>query len=141
MQSEFVSLHCPLTPETYHILNAETLAQLPYGAYIINTARGGCVDLTALLEALDTGRVNSAALDVIENEPPADERVRQHPRLLLTPHVALTAAIPFWAATLNVALTRGSDCLLAVLAVYKSNVAMGTPPGMDGALLLHRRPA
>jgi lactate dehydrogenase-like 2-hydroxyacid dehydrogenase len=40
-------LHCPLTPETYHMLNAETLAQLPYGAYIINTARGACIDLTA----------------------------------------------------------------------------------------------
>jgi C-terminal binding protein len=88
MQSEFVSLHCPLTPETYQILNAETLAQLPIGAYIINTARGACIDLTALLDSLDTGRVNSAALDVIENEPPADERIRQHPKLLLTPHVA-----------------------------------------------------
>jgi phosphoglycerate dehydrogenase-like enzyme len=92
MQSEFVSLHCPLTPETYHILNAETLVQLPVGAYIINTARGGCIDPTALLEALDGGRLNSAALDVIENEPLTDERIRQHPKLLLTPHVAFYSA-------------------------------------------------
>jgi C-terminal binding protein len=85
---EFVSVHCPLTPETHHILNARTLALLPRGAYVINTARGPCVDVPALLDALDAGQVAFAALDVVEHEPLDDERVRRHPRLLLTPHAA-----------------------------------------------------
>jgi phosphoglycerate dehydrogenase-like enzyme len=87
-QSEFVSVHCPLTPETRHILNGKTLAQLPRGAYVINTARGPCVDANGLLEALDSGRVAYAALDVVETEPLDDERIRNHPRIVLTPHTA-----------------------------------------------------
>src|SRR5262249_10876252 len=85
---EFVSVHCPLTPETQHILNEQTLALLPRGAYVINTARGPCVDVPALMDALDTGHIAYAALDVVEREPLDDERIRQHPRLLLTPHAA-----------------------------------------------------
>ena len=87
-QAQFVSLHCPLTPETKHILNAKTLAQLPRGAYVINTARGPCVDANGLLEALDSGQVAHAALDVVEREPLDDERLRKHPRIVLTPHTA-----------------------------------------------------
>jgi D-3-phosphoglycerate dehydrogenase len=87
-RAELLSLHCPLTSETRHLLNAETLALLPRGAYVINTARGGCVDLGALHDALEAGRVAYAALDVVEREPLDDERLRRHPRVLLTPHVA-----------------------------------------------------
>jgi phosphoglycerate dehydrogenase-like enzyme len=87
-QSEFVSVHCPLTPETKHILNAKTLAQLPRGAYVINTARGPCVDANGLLGALESGQVAYAALDVVETEPLDDERLRKHPRIVLTPHTA-----------------------------------------------------
>ncbi len=87
-QAEFLSLHCPLTAETRHILNARTLAQLPRGAYVINTARGPCVDLGALYEALERGQVGYAALDVVEVEPLSDERIRMHPRVVLTPHSA-----------------------------------------------------
>ena len=85
---DFVSLHCPLTPQTRHILNAETLALLPAGAYVINTARGPCIDSDALLAALDSGHVAYAALDVVGHEPLDDDRVRRHPRVLLTPHTA-----------------------------------------------------
>jgi phosphoglycerate dehydrogenase-like enzyme len=87
-RAEFLSLHCPLTDQTHHLLNPATLALLPAGAYVINTARGGCIDLDALRAALDSGRVAYAALDVVDPEPLADERLRQHPRVLLTPHVA-----------------------------------------------------
>lgn len=87
-QCHFVSLHCPLTTETRHILNAQTLALLPRGAYVVNTARGGCVDLKALREALESGHVSHAALDVVEREPLDDEALRRHPRVLLTPHIA-----------------------------------------------------
>jgi D-3-phosphoglycerate dehydrogenase len=87
-QADFLSLHCPLTPETRHIVHAETLAQLPKGAYVINTARGPCVDADALLGALDSGQIAFAALDVLETEPHVDEQLRKHPRVLLTPHSA-----------------------------------------------------
>ncbi len=84
----FVSVHCPLTPETKHILGPKTLALLPRGAYVVNTARGPCVDGVALVDALESGQVAYAALDVVEQEPLADERLRNHPRMLLTPHTA-----------------------------------------------------
>lgn len=87
-QAQFLSLHCPLTPETHHLLNDRTLAQLPRGAYVINTARGPCVDPQALMRSLDAGHVAQAALDVVEVEPLQDERLRTHPRILLTPHTA-----------------------------------------------------
>lgn len=87
-RAEFLSVHTPLTPETYHVLNADTLRLLPRGAYVVNTARGPCVDPEGILQALDEGWVEAAALDVIEREPLEDDRLRRHPRILLTPHAA-----------------------------------------------------
>lgn len=87
-QSDFVSLHCPLNSETRHLLNAETLSKLPKGAFVINTARGPCVDGPALCAALDSGHIAYAALDVVEREPLDDEVLRRHPKVLLTPHSA-----------------------------------------------------
>ncbi len=91
-QSQFISLHCPLTAETRHLLNARTLALLPRGAYVVNTARGPCVDLAALADALDAGQVAAAGLDVFEREPLDDEAVRRHPRVVMTPHAAFYSA-------------------------------------------------
>jgi C-terminal binding protein len=87
-QCHFVSLHCPMTEETYHILDAKRLEQLPRGAYLINTARGGLVDEEALIGAADSGRIQWAALDVVEREPLANDRLRNHPRIVVTPHCA-----------------------------------------------------
>ena len=87
-QCQFLSLHCPLTDETRHILNERALGLLPAGAVVVNTARGGCIDLNALVAALDAGRLAAAGLDVVEREPLDDERVRLHPRIVLTPHAA-----------------------------------------------------
>jgi phosphoglycerate dehydrogenase-like enzyme len=94
-QAQFLSLHCPLTRETHHILDAARLALLPDGAYVINTARGPCIDLSALVQALDAGKVAGAGLDVVEREPLDDERVRQHPRIVLTPHSAFYSVEAF----------------------------------------------
>jgi phosphoglycerate dehydrogenase-like enzyme len=94
-RAEFLSLHCPLTRETHHVVNAASLARLPAGAYVINTARGPCVDAAALCDALDSGHVTSAALDVMEREPLDDERLRRHPRVILTPHAAFYSAEGF----------------------------------------------
>lgn len=87
-QSQFLTLHCPLTTETHHIINGQTLGLLPKGAYLVNTARGGCVDLDALLAALESGCLQAAGLDVVEREPLDDRRISSHPRIVLTPHAA-----------------------------------------------------
>jgi (S)-sulfolactate dehydrogenase len=89
--SDVVSLHCPLTPETRHLLNAERLGQMKPGALLINAARGGVVDERALAEALKAGRLGGAAMDVFETEPidaAAGAVFAGVPNLILTPHVA-----------------------------------------------------
>jgi len=87
-QSHFVSLHCYLDETTHHLINKRTLARMRPGAFLINTARGPIIDQNALLEALDSGHLAGAALDVVEREPLDDPRISQHPRILLTPHTA-----------------------------------------------------
>ena len=69
-QSHVFSLHCPLTDETFHLVNRKTIAKLPRGAYLINTARGAIVDTTALPEALASGQLAGAGIDVLDQEPP-----------------------------------------------------------------------
>jgi phosphoglycerate dehydrogenase-like enzyme len=87
-QCQFLSLNCPLTEETRHIMDARTIGRLRRGAYLINTARGGLIDEPALLDALTNGQLGGAAIDVAQQEPLADERLWTHPRLLVTPHCA-----------------------------------------------------
>lgn len=87
--SNVVSLHLPLTEQTRHLVDGRSLSSMPQGSYLVNTARGGLVDLDALLTALDDGRLAGAALDVLPQEPPPpDHPVLDHPRVLLTPHAA-----------------------------------------------------
>jgi glyoxylate/hydroxypyruvate reductase len=79
----------PLTPETRHIIRAETLAQLPRGACLINVARGGHVHESDLIAALDSGHLQGALLDVCDTEPaPSDHPLWSQPRITLTPHIA-----------------------------------------------------
>ena len=66
--ADVISLHCPLTPETHHIVNARTLARLKRGALLINTSRGGLVDTEAAIEALKSGQLGGVAIDVYEQE-------------------------------------------------------------------------
>ena len=88
-ESDFVSLHVPLLPETKHLINASTLARMKRGAILVNTARGPVVSGGDLLHALDRGQLSCAALDVFEEEPPEkDSPLRHHPRLLVTDHTA-----------------------------------------------------
>ena len=88
-ESDYVSLHVPLLPETIHLMNERTLALMKRGAILVNTARGPVVSASALLAALDRGQLAGAALDVFEHEPPpADAPVRHHPRLIVTDHIA-----------------------------------------------------
>ncbi len=87
-RSDFVSLHCPLTPQTHHLINAEALSQMRRTAILINTARGPIVDQRALREALVAGTIAGAALDVTDPEPPApDDPLLSAPNLIVAPHI------------------------------------------------------
>lgn len=87
-KADFISIHVPLLPATKHLLNAERIAQMKPGAMLVHAARGGIVDETALCDALDSGHLGGAALDVFEHEPlTADSRLRSTPNLVLTPHL------------------------------------------------------
>ena len=88
-QSDFVSLHVSLTPETYHLIDATALVRMKPTAVLINTARGGMVDHDALVEGLRNGVIACAALDVTEPEPlPADHSLVHMPNCIVTPHIA-----------------------------------------------------
>lgn len=91
--SLFVSLHAPLTPQTRHLIRAETIATMPRGAYLINTARGELFHNEDLAAALRRGQLGGAVLDVVDPEPlPAEHVLRGVDNLWITPHVAgLTA--------------------------------------------------
>ena len=87
--ADILSLHCPLTPTTRHLVNRETLAKMKPGALLINTARGEIVKEADLLAALQSGHLGGAALDVFESEPlPADHPLLREERVILSPHVA-----------------------------------------------------
>ncbi|WP_299880568.1 D-glycerate dehydrogenase [uncultured Cocleimonas sp.] len=84
---EFLSIHCPATPETHHLINAERIALLPDNSVVINTARGAVVDDDALISALKSGKLFSAGLDVFNNEPNIDPRYKELNNTFLLPHI------------------------------------------------------
>ena len=87
-ESDLVSVHVPLTPETRGLVGATLLSAMPKGAVLVNTGRGGVVDEAALLAALDSGHLAGAGLDVFAAEPPGPELVLlHHPNVVVTPHI------------------------------------------------------
>lgn len=130
-QSQVLSLHCPLTDETRHIVNRRTIAMLPAGAYVINTARGAVIDTAALPEALASGHLAGAGIDVLEHEPPPadhplvmawrDPNHAAHHRLIINPHSAFYSE-----EGLMDMRTKGSDaCRKALLGQPIPNVVNG----------------
>ena len=93
-QADIISLHCPLTDATRHMIGADELRLMKSEALLINTARGALIDSRALAEALDKGVIAGAGIDVLEEEPPPDDEPLLgpgRPALILTPHIAWTA--------------------------------------------------
>lgn len=84
---DIVSVNCPHTPATFHLLNARRIALMQPTSYIINTARGEVIDEAALARALDAGKIAGAGLDVFEREPNVNERLMAHPNTVLLPHM------------------------------------------------------
>lgn len=90
-QADFITLHCPLSQETRHLINLREFELMKPSAYLINTARGGLVNEADLLHSLSTGRIAGAAIDVLQEEPPGkDNLILQHQpaNLIVTPHIA-----------------------------------------------------
>jgi phosphoglycerate dehydrogenase-like enzyme len=87
-EAELVSLHVPLEAETHHLINAEVFGMMRADAYLVNTSRGPVVDLMALEEALKSGRIAGAAIDVYDEEPPKCASLLALPNLINTPHIA-----------------------------------------------------
>jgi D-3-phosphoglycerate dehydrogenase len=91
-EADFISVHLPKNQETVHLLGRKEFAKMKDGVRIINVARGGIIDEDALLEALNSGKVAGAALDVFEKEPAVDSPLIDHPRVIATPHLGASTA-------------------------------------------------
>jgi D-3-phosphoglycerate dehydrogenase/C-terminal binding protein len=130
--SHIVSAHCPLTPETLHLLNADTIAQMPRGSFLINTARGGVVDVLAALGAITSGHLAGVGIDVLETEPPPDDhpllqawRDPAHPahdRVILNPHAAFYSE----EGLMDMRIKGSENCRRALLGEPLRNVVNAT---------------
>jgi D-3-phosphoglycerate dehydrogenase len=110
-RSDILSLHCPLTEATRGLVDAAVFYAMPAGGLVVNTARGSILDETALLAALDAGRISGAALDVFAAEPPAvDSPLRNHPCVLVTPHLAGVSS-----ASLEAMGVAAAECIVLAL--------------------------
>jgi D-3-phosphoglycerate dehydrogenase len=86
-QADLISLHLPLLDSTRHLISSDEFDKMKEGVIIINASRGGIVDETALLNALESGKVRAAAIDVYEKEPPVDFSLIDHPKVMASPHI------------------------------------------------------
>lgn len=109
-QSDFVSLHVPLTDETRHMINKDTMAKMKKGAFLINTARGPIVDERDLVEAIRSGHLGGAGLDVFDNEPNIEPELLNAPNVITTPHIA--------SATWEARNKMGTQAVDAILDVF-----------------------
>jgi glyoxylate reductase len=122
-ESDFVSLHTPLTPETHHLMGAARFATMKRGAILVNTARGKVVDQDALVASLQSGHLGGAALDVTDPEPlPLDHPLYTFPNVIITPHIASASM-----ATRSRMAEMAAANILAVLAGREPPNAVNRP--------------
>ena len=130
-ESDAISLHCPLTQETHHLIDDAALAAMKPGAYLVNTARGGVVDAAAVLRAIESGRLAGAGLDVLETEPPNEDdplvrawRDPSHPahdRVVLNPHSAFYSE----EGLMDMRVKGAENCRRVLLGEAPRNVVNG----------------
>lgn len=121
--ADFITVHVPLTRETQHLIGTEALARMKTGVRLVNCARGGVVDEEALLQAVESGKVAMAALDVFEKEPlPAESPLRGHDRVITTPHLGASTR----EAQVNVAVDVAEQ-VLDVINGRPARSAVNTP--------------
>jgi D-3-phosphoglycerate dehydrogenase len=119
--SDVVTLHTALTPDTEHLINATSIAEMKPGAYMINTARGQLIDEQALYDALKSGRLGGAAVDVLHDDPPTDHPLLKLENFIATPHIGATTResvlrMAMHSAQNLVAVLRGEPCKYIVNA-------------------------
>ncbi|WIG60267.1 MAG: D-3-phosphoglycerate dehydrogenase [Ktedonobacterales bacterium] len=130
-QADFISIHTPLTPETHHLMNRDRFSKMKSSAILINTSRGPVVESDALLEALRSGQIAGAALDVTEPEPlPADHPLVSLPNCIIVPHIASASAA-----------TRGQMAEIAARNLIAGLKGEPLPSGLNPDALGHGRSA
>ena len=132
-EADLVTLHVPLTRETHHLIDARALARAKPGVRLINVARGGIVDESALRDALRDGQVAGAALDVFEQEPPGENPLLSLPQVVTTPHLGASTE----EAQISVALEI-SDQVIAVLDGGLPRFALNAPVALPEAMAFLR---
>ena len=118
LESDFVTVHTPLTEHTHHVIGVPELAVIKPGVRIINVARGELIDEDALVAALNSGKVAGAALDVFAHEPPGESALVKHPRVVVTPHLG--------ASTQEAQTEVAIEAAQQVLAVLRGEPARNT---------------
>ena len=111
LAADYITIHAPLTQETFHMIDAAALAHVKETTFLVNTARGSIIDQEALVEALESKRIAGAGIDVLESEPPSvDNPLLSLANALVTPHIAWYSEESF-----NANIELGMDELLRVL--------------------------
>jgi D-3-phosphoglycerate dehydrogenase/C-terminal binding protein len=133
-QAYVISLHCPLSDETRHMIDAAAIAKMPVGSFLVNTARGAVVDTGAVPDAIASGQLAGAGLDVLAKEPPDDDdpliaawRDPDHPahhRVLITPHAAFYSE----EGLLEIRVQGAQACRCALKGEPVPNVVSDVPP-------------
>jgi len=116
-KADYITVHVPLLPATQNLVNSATLSKGKKGVYVVNCARGGIVDERALLEALQSGQCAGAGLDVYVDEPPKNQALIQHPRVICTPHLG--------ASTIEAQQRVAHEIALQIVAVNNKQAVGG----------------
>jgi len=115
-ESDFISLHCPLSEETHYLINAQNISLMKKGAYLINTARGPVVDEAALISALESGHLAGAGFDVYEQEPVVPQSLLELDNVVLVPHIG--------SATYETRDEMARICALNIIEVLEGRPAL-----------------